>query len=135
MKIEFEIDLSDLDFDINKIEKAVSEELERTALKVQRTAKELVPVDTGSLRRSITVEGNMMNFEVFANTEYAVYIEYGTSPHRIEGNPYLWWEGASHPVKSVMHTGNKAYLYMETSFNEHTDGLDTRVANAINEVL
>ena len=135
MKIEFEIDLSDLDFDINKIEKAVSEELERTSYKVERTAKELVPVDTGTLRRSITTEGSNLEFTISANTEYAHFIEYGTSPHRIEGNPYLWWEGASHPVKSVMHTGNKAYLYMETSFNEHTDGLDTRVANAIDEVL
>ena len=135
MKIEFDIDLSDLDFDINKIEKAVSEELERCAFKVERTAKELVPVDTGYLRRSITTEGSNLEFTISANIEYAHFIEYGTSPHIITGNPYLYWEGASHPVRQVSHPGNKAYLYMQTSFESHTQDLDTRIAKVIEDVL
>lgn len=135
MKIEFSVDLSDLEFDINKLEKAISEEIETTAYKIERTSKELVPVDTGTLRRSITVEGGMLEFDVFTNVEYAHYMEYGTSPHIIEGNPYLYWDGASHPVKKVMHTGTKPYLYITTAFDEHTATLDTRIAEIIEDVL
>lgn len=135
MKIEFSVDLSDLDLDINRLEKAISEEIETTAYKIERTSKELVPVETGTLRRSITVEGSHLEFDVFTNVEYAHYMEYGTSPHIIEGNPYLWWEGANHPVRRVRHTGTKPYLYITTSFDEHTKTLDTRIAEIIGEVL
>lgn len=41
--------------------------------------------------------------------EYGIYLEKGTSPHTITGNPYLYWEGASHPVKVVNHPGSRAY--------------------------
>jgi len=37
---------------------------------------------------------------------YPVGLEFGTRPHLIEGNPWLWWEGASHPVRRVNHPGN-----------------------------
>lgn len=135
MKIEFSVDLSDLEFDMDKLEKAISEELETTAYKIERTSKELVPVDTGTLRRSITAEGSRLEYDVFTNVEYAHYMEYGTSPHRIEGNPYLYWDGASHPVKSVNHPGTKPYLYITTAFDTHTATLDKRIADIIDEVL
>lgn len=135
MRIEFSVDLSDLEFDINKLEKAISEEIEQTAYKIERTAKELVPVDTGTLRRSITTEGVNLEYDVFTNVEYAHYMEYGTSPHRIEGRPYLFWDGATHPIKSVMHPGTKPYLYITTAFDEHTKTLDTRIAEIIEDVL
>lgn len=41
--------------------------------------------------------------------EYGIYLEKGTSAHTITGNPYLYWAGASHPVRFVNHPGSRAY--------------------------
>ena len=135
MNIRMEVDTSKLNLDADKINKAVSQEIEKTAHRIERQAKELAPVDTGELRRSITTEGSGLDYEISTDLEYSEYIEDGTSPHIINGNPYLYWEGASHPVRSVNHPGNRAYLYMETAFDTQTEDLDDRIAEIIEGLL
>jgi len=44
----------------------------------------------------------------------AVWLEKGTDPHTITGNPFLFWPGARHPVRSVRHPGTRAYRPMQT---------------------
>lgn len=134
MKINIHIDATDL-FDIGAVEKAVRDEIEEAAHDVEMTAKNLVPVDTGALRNSIDSTGAGLSYEISANTEYAAPIEYGSAPHIIKGNPYLFWDSEIGAVKEVMHPGNKAYLYMTTAFESHTNDIDTRIANAIGKVI
>ena len=135
MNIRVEVDTSKLNLDADKINKAVSQELEKTAHRIERQAKELAPIDTGELRRSITTEGSGLDYEISTNLEYSEYIEDGTSPHIINGNPYLYWEGASHPVRRVNHPGNKAYLYMETACDTQTEDIEDRIADIIDKLL
>lgn len=136
MNIRIEVDTSGLNIDTGAIEQAISRELEDTAHKVERQAKELVPIDTGALRSSIATRGSGLTYDITASTPYARYIEDGTSPHIIKGNPYLVWDGQINgPVKSVNHPGNRAYLYMETACDAQTEGLDDRVAEAIDKAL
>lgn len=135
MRITVDVDLSNFNLDTGAIENVVSQELERTAHRIERQAKELAPVDTGDLRRSITTDGGRLAYEVGTNLEYAEYIEEGTSPHTITGNDYLYWEGADHPVRSVNHPGNRAYLYMETAFNTQTEDLEDRISDIIEGLL
>lgn len=135
MRITVDVDLSNFNLDTGAIENAVSQELERTAHRIERQAKELAPVDTGDLRISITTDGGGLSYEVGTNLEYAEYIEEGTSPHTITGNDYLYWEGADHPVRSVNHPGNRAYLYMETAFNTQTEDLEDRISDIIEGLL
>ena len=135
MNIRMEVDTSKLNLDADKINKAVSQELEKTAHRIERQAKELAPIDTGELRRSITTEGSGLDYEIGTNLEYSEYIEDGTSPHIINGNPYLYWEGASHPVRRVNHPGNKAYLYMETACDTQTEDIEDRIADIIDKLL
>ena len=135
MNIRMEVDTSKLNLNADKVNKAVSQELEKTAHRIERQAKELAPIDTGELRRSIVTEGSGLDYEIGTNLEYSEYIEDGTSPHIINGNPYLYWEGASHPVKSVNHPGNRAYLYMETAFNTQTEDLEDRISDIIEGLL
>lgn len=51
---------------------------------VQKSAKDLCPVDNGELRNSIattsTKEDNRAEGAVFTNKEYAPYVEFGTGP-------------------------------------------------------
>ena len=135
MNIKMEVDTSKLNLDVDKINKAVSQELEKTAHRIERQAKELAPIDTGELRRSITTEGSGLDYEIGTNLEYSEYIEDGTSPHIINGNPYLYWEGASRPVRRVNHPGNKAYLYMETACDTQTEDIEDRIADIIDKLL
>ena len=135
MNIRMEVDTSKLNLDADKVNKAVSQELEKTAHRIERQAKELAPIDTGELRRSITTEGSGLDYEIGTNLEYSEYIEDGTSPHIINGNPYLYWEGASHPVRRVNHPGNKAYLYMETACDTQTEDIEDRIADIIDKLL
>jgi hypothetical protein len=133
---KIEVDTSGLNLAIGAISKAVANELDDTAHKVERQAKELVPIDTGALRSSISTSGGGLDYSITASTPYAKYIEDGTSPHVITGNPYLRWDGQINgPVKSVNHPGNRAYKYMETACDTQTQGLDDRIAEAIGKVL
>lgn len=134
--IKVEVDTSGLNIDIGAINRAISKELDDTAHKVERQAKELVPIDTGALRSSISTSGGGLDYSITASTPYAKYIEDGTRPHVITGNPYLIWDGQINgPVKSVNHPGNRAYKYMETACDTQTEGIDDRIAEAIDKVL
>lgn len=65
-----------------------SQVVRKTALDIEAGAKQLVPVDTGLLKNSIqtTMESELTGV-VFTNTEYAVFVEYGTS--RMSAQPYM----------------------------------------------
>ncbi len=66
----------------NKVFGAAKSQVERAlmnaALLVERDAKELVPVDTGTLKRSITHEVTASTAFVGSNIEYAPHVELGT---------------------------------------------------------
>lgn len=136
MNLKIEIDcksfLSDINSLIDDVENIVDDELKKTSYKIQRTARQLAPIDSGELRRSIVVNRvGKLQYEVGSNLEYAHYMEDGTSPHVIMGNPFLYWKGANHPVDYVIHPGTKAYEYMQKSFDMHIEGLEERINKAI----
>lgn len=62
--------------------KEIEREVEKEAKIVQAQAKLLAPVDTGNLRNNINTsvkwEGNTCVGVISADTEYAIYVEYGT---------------------------------------------------------
>ena len=64
--------------------------LERGAKKIQKNAKYLSPVDTGHLRNSIKTKSETTqdgaSAQVFTNTEYAPYVEFGTGQRGAESN-------------------------------------------------
>ena len=63
---------------------------EITALCAENTAqraRELCPVDTGRLQASITAQSEGASARVSADTDYAAYVEFGTS--RMAAQPYL----------------------------------------------
>ena len=59
----------------------------KAALRIERTAKELVPVDTGTLRNSITHVVDNNTAKVGTSIEYAPDVEYGTSSQKAQ--PFL----------------------------------------------
>lgn len=65
----------------NDMESSVKQVVTNTALQIESDAKYLAPVDTGHTRRNITTEvkDGGMAAEVYANAEYSIYVEFGTS--------------------------------------------------------
>lgn len=69
----------------------IAKELARRAIKVERMAKRLCPVDTGRLRSSIgwrvDVDGQGLYAQIGTNVDYAAPVEFGTA--RQAPQPYL----------------------------------------------
>jgi len=69
----------------------VGKDLARRAIKVERAAKRLAPVDTGRLRSSVTHELGSdeqgLVARIGTNVDYAPHLEYGT--RRMRARPFL----------------------------------------------
>ena len=85
------VKVDNVDLAKKEIQDAIDKGLEMIGMQCETYASLLVPVDTGRLKGSLThamttvVETHIM--EVSANTEYAFYVEEGTS--KMEARPYL----------------------------------------------
>ena len=88
-------------------------------------------VDTGLLRNSINAKVNSLQGVVSTNTEYARFVEKGTKPHIIKPKEkkFLYWKGASHPVKQVNHPGSKAKPYMIPALEEEVPNFMKELSN------
>lgn len=86
---------------VQELQRKLKKNMDMTAVKkavklngseMSKTAKEYVPVDTGTLKRSIRldIQANGSTAKVSANTDYAGYVEYGT---RFQ-TPKLYMAGA-----------------------------------------
>lgn len=95
---------------------ATGRDLARRALRVESRAKRICPVDTGTLRSSITWKMGADALGLYAlvgtNVVYAIFVHEGTRPHVINGNPWLYWKGAAHPVRKVNHPGTRAHRFL-----------------------
>lgn len=70
-----------------KFEEQLGVIMEAAAQAVCDSAKSMCPVDTGALRSSINVSVNGNRAEISADTDYASYVEFGTS--KMAPRPYL----------------------------------------------
>lgn len=91
IKVSFKPSLASLGKSIGDadIAKLLREQINSIALRVERYAKQLTPVDTGRLRASIgtswTIQG--LGAIIQTNTDYAVYVHEGTRYMR--GRPFM----------------------------------------------
>jgi HK97 gp10 family phage protein len=82
------VDVKDFSKDVKSAyEQARERSLEIIGLTAEKYAKQIVPVDTGRLRNSITHEVDGKEVYVGSATEYAASVEYGTVKQKAQ--PYL----------------------------------------------
>lgn len=108
-----------------KINEEVAKVIARSSLMIQREAKENLKanksVKTGHLRRMVATKISDTEGEIHtSNVKYARYVEEGTRAHiiRAKKKKYLYWEGASHPVKQVKHPGSAKKPYLIPAFEK-----------------
>ena len=92
--------------------------LERCGMQAEGYAKDLVPVDTGNLRNSITHKVAEDVVYIGTNNEYAAYVELGTGKYAEGGRKDPWVhqddEGRWH------HTdGQRAQPYLKPAVADH----------------
>lgn len=86
MKAEIIFNSSFPDF-MQSIDGRLAEAVKAGAETVRDGAAAACPVDTGALRDSITAESDGNSAIVSANTDYAAFVEFGTS--KMAPQPYL----------------------------------------------
>jgi HK97 gp10 family phage protein len=121
-----------------KVKKGVESAVREAAFKIAGDAKDAAPVDTGRLRGSIRPESVMVNASeivgrISANTEYAVYVEFGTG-QRGEASPA--------PPKSPEEAdythewaGMAARPFLYPAFKENKEWAAEKVRNAVLRAL
>ena len=103
---------------LNAFEAACQRALERCGMQAEGYAKDLVPVDTGNLRNSITHKVSGDAVYIGTNNEYAAYVELGTGKYTEGGRQDPWVyrdeEGNWH------HThGQRAQPYLKPAVADH----------------
>ena len=135
---EFADDLRDA---ASQIRFAIDIALRRTALAVERTAKENAPVDTGTLHTSIRFEKlSAEEYVVGTGVEYAPDVEFGTQPHVITPTSAeaLAFEGRDGDLifrSRVEHPGTPAQPYLRPALREHRSDLVQNIRQEISRVF
>ena len=86
----------------------MSQTIQDSTLKYDNDLKREAPFRTGNLRRCFYTVINPYEGLCCNSAEYVDAVLYGSPPHEIlpKNKKALYWDGADHPVKKVMHPGN-----------------------------
>lgn len=117
---------------------ALEDSVLKGALMVERTAKRLVPVDTGELRDSIVVtdvqaSGATASAKVEATAEHSVYVEYGTGAR---GASATFPEGMSGaPAYTTDCAGQAAQPYMYPAYAQKKKAVIKVIEDAVKKAV
>ena len=135
-----EIEIKGLDRLFKKLDAAASDAVISKALmnlggRIQATAKENCPVDTGQLRDSIIVQSPTPDtVTVGTNVEHGIFVEYGTGP---KGDPTVphttkkYWRYKDELGNWVTSHGQEPQPFMRPAFNRYKDQAGEIVKQAI----
>lgn len=105
--------------DFSKWKSAIQDLTVKTGLKIEETAKETAPVDSGNYRSEINYDGANT---VIAQAQYSADIEYGTGAHIIEPVTakalHFKKDGKEVFAKLVHHPGTKPNPIMRNAANQ-----------------
>lgn len=105
------------------LDDAVLRALERIGSQAEGYAIDLVPVDTGNLKNSITHTVDEAEKVAYVGTpnEYAVYVEMGTGMYVDGGRKTPWVYKDEKTGEWVTTKGQKAQPYLKPAITDHID--------------
>lgn len=119
--------------------------IKKAVIELQGETIRITPVKTGRLRSGFQTEIKPLQGTLYNPLEYAEYVHEGTRPHLLRPvtKKALYWKGALHPVKSVMHPGSRPNRFMAMGlqnaqskiidiFGKALEEIAQKVANEIN---
>ena len=131
--------LSQEDFErlIRKARQAIALAIKYTATEVWGNIRKEAPVDHGRLAGSFQLDQvDDLTYRIWSGVEYALAVHEGTKPHVIEpkNKKALYWDGAKHPVKRVMHPGTQANPYADRAIEQAKGKQSEFISRALREV-
>ena len=121
MELTLEIDTSGIGKLPGRWEQAKARGLNESAQTLVRFLMQNSPVDHGLLKQWFIESIDDEEAHIKSPAEYAIYQDQGTRPYLIQSKRpggYLYWEGASHPVKTVHHPGIKGKHFVQQSMEQ-----------------
>lgn len=120
----------------DRLPSALTNLLDDLAADVEVLMKDESPVRLGDLQNSITTD-TVSNLErlIWPTVEHAAYVILGTRPHIIEGSPWLYWDGADHPVRRVMHPGTAPNPFPDRAADRADQYIEQRLESFYNDLL
>ena len=118
MEITVDIDTSNIGKLPGRWQQAKARGLNESAQTLVRFLMQNSPVDHGLLKQWFIESMDDEQAVIKSPAEYAIYQDQGTRPYLIQSKRpggYLYWEGASHPVKTVHHPGIKGKHFVQQS--------------------
>lgn len=84
-----------------------------------------------SLHGGVDDNGGQLVLYLSHGMEYGIWLEKGTDPHEIKpkDKKALFWPGAKHPVKKVMHPGTKSYAIVGPTVDVHIGRIRRTIAD------
>jgi len=147
LPIDFKIDFPEGEWKnlISKIKGAAKLSIKYTAIDVWGNIRRNSPVNHGRLAGSFALSQlEEFAWKIHSSVKYALAVHegtglYGPEKRKFEIRPVkkkaLYWKGAPHPVKKVMHPGQKPNPFVEKSIDQTTGRLDEFVRRAISETV
>jgi hypothetical protein len=107
------------------------------AVLAKNTNRSTVPWRTGFLVQTFQAVLSNATLRWYPTASYARFVEFGTAPHRIApvDREALYWPGASHPVRSVMHPGTRPNPFMERIVEASTSDINDQFGVALQQIL
>jgi len=129
--------ISNLDNIDGKVKSRLQEAVNEAALFATDEIKAVTPVAKRQLVRSIRPEFGVLRAVISPNTKYAIFVHEGTRPHIIMPlkKQALYWKGALHPVRRVLHPGTKAQPFLETGMTNAKEGVIQIFEKKLNQIL
>jgi HK97 gp10 family phage protein len=112
-----------------------------SVVKIRTTAQSLVPVKTGMLKKSITMDisGTPPIGKVMVGQPYGKYVEYGTAPHTIvpvRAKALRFAVGGDIVfAKKVNHPGTKGKPFMEPALENNKGYIQDQFTRAMQAVV
>lgn len=111
--------------------------MEYLALDYWAVSVEKANHDEGDLQSSIQMEGGGNEYTIGTDLYYAPFVHEGTAPHMITSqywDGYLYWPGADHPVRYVMHPGYEGNPWFDIALDIIEGRLDEYLEMAIGDI-
>lgn len=103
------------------------------------TEKSEVPVKTGQLRRSITLDYRPISVSIYPTVKYAIPVHEGSRPHTISprSKSVLRFKKGGKIIfaKRVMHPGNKPNKFVERTVNKSENPINAFFSKALDNII
>lgn len=107
------------------------------ALIVEDNFRAIMPKRTGHMESTVTAEVSGDSAKIGEHSGYGIFVNEGTRPHIIKGNPLLAFErgGRTIIVRSVRHPGTRGQHFAEKTVSKSQPEIEAMISSELDALL